>query len=105
VYIVKLVRAWITPLIALVIAFGIGAILMITQGSDPIRAYESLFTTAFSTQEGLAKTFGKATPLAISGLAVVIGLRAGLFNIGAQGQLISGALARRGLGMQSQGCQ
>ena len=58
-YIVKLVRAWITPLIALVIAFGIGAILMITQGADPIRAYESLFTTAFSTQEGLAKTVSK----------------------------------------------
>ena len=89
----KFVRAWITPLIALIIAFAIGAILMITQGSDPIRAYQSLFTTAFTTQEGLAKTFGKATPLAISGLAVVIGLRAGLFNIGAQGQLISGALA------------
>ncbi len=84
---------WIVPLIALLIAFGIGAILMLTQGLDPLKAYESLFTAAFSSQEGLAKTFGKATPLAISGLAVVIGLRAGLFNIGAQGQLISGALA------------
>ena len=91
--VVRFIRAWITPLIALFIAFAIGAILMITQGSDPVKAYQSLFTTAFSTQEGLAKTFGKATPLAISGLAVVIGLRAGLFNIGAQGQLISGALA------------
>ena len=84
---------WIVPLAALLIAFGIGAILMITQGADPLKAYQSLFTAAFSSQEGLAKTLGKATPLAISGLAVVIGLRAGLFNIGAQGQLISGALA------------
>ena len=63
------------------------------QHADPIKAYESLFGNAFFSREGLAETLGKATPLIISGLAVTVGLRAGLFNIGAQGQLIAGAMA------------
>lgn len=89
----KHLRAWILPLIALVIAFAIGAIMMKLQGANPLKAYESLFSSAFGSSTGISKTFGKATPLIISGLAVSICLRAGLFNIGVQGQLLSGALA------------
>ena len=63
------------------------------QGADPLLAFQSLFYNAFGTSEGLAESLGKATPLIFSGLAVTVGIRAGLFNIGAQGQLISGALA------------
>lgn len=82
-----------TPFMAVVIAFAIGALLMVLQGADPVLAYQSLFYNAFGTSEGIAESLGKATPLIFSGLAVTVGIRAGLFNIGAQGQLISGALA------------
>jgi len=100
---VKHLRSWLLPIIALAIAFAIGALMMMFQGADPIKAYESLFTAAFGSSEGLAKTLGKATPLIISGLAVTICLRAGLFNIGVQGQLLAGALASAWAGYAIQG--
>jgi len=81
------------PLLSLLIAFVVGSILIAMQGSNPLLAYQVLFTKAFGSVEGFATTLAKATPLILSGLAVAICLRAGLFNIGAQGQLISGALA------------
>ncbi len=89
----KALRVWITPLAALIIAFGIGAILISMVGNSPWLAYKSLFTHAFGSAAGIEKTFGKATPLIFSGLAVTICLRAGLFNIGVQGQLIAGSIA------------
>jgi len=81
------------PVLSVIVALAIGGILVYIQGSNPLLAYLVLFTTAFGSVDGIATTLAKATPLVLSGLAVAICLRAGLFNIGAQGQLISGALA------------
>lgn len=81
------------PVLSVIVALAIGGILVYIQGSNPLTAYRVLFTTAFGSLDGIAITLAKATPLVLSGLAVAICLRAGLFNIGAQGQLISGALA------------
>lgn len=81
------------PLLSVLVALVIGGILVYLQGSNPVTAYRVLFNTAFGSVEGFSITLAKATPLILSGLAVAICLRAGLFNIGAQGQLISGALA------------
>ena len=81
------------PLLSIVVALAFGGILIFIQGIDPLLAYRVLFITAFGSFDGIAITLAKATPLILSGLAVAICLRAGLFNIGAQGQLISGALA------------
>jgi simple sugar transport system permease protein len=85
--------SFLLPILSIVVALSCGAILVSVQGIHPLKAYEVLFTTAFGSWDGIAITLAKATPLILSGLAVVICLRAGLFNIGAQGQLISGALA------------
>jgi simple sugar transport system permease protein len=71
------------PLLSLLIAFLFGSILISIQGSNPLFAYQVLFTKAFGSVEGIATTLAKATPLILSGLAVAICLRAGLFNIGA----------------------
>ena len=81
------------PLLSVLIALFFGGIMIAVQGINPLYAYEVLFTKAFLSFDGIAVTLAKATPLILSGLAVAICLRAGLFNIGAQGQLISGALA------------
>lgn len=99
----KISRTWLTPVVAVLVAFLIGAVLIYIQGADPLRAYESLFSNAFGSWSGLAKTLGKATPLVLSGLAVTIGLRAGLFNIGVQGQLVMGAFAAAWAGYFIQG--
>ncbi len=95
--------SWLIPIIAVFIALFIGGILIRLQGLDPIVAYKSLFKTAFGSIEGIGATLGKSTPLVLSGLAVAVGLRAGLFNIGAQGQLLSGSLAAAWAGVTFDG--
>ncbi|MDP2336016.1 MAG: ABC transporter permease [Bacteroidota bacterium] len=89
----KYLRASLLPIIALALAFSLGALMMKLQGANPLQAYQALLSSAFGSSDGISKTLGKATPLIFSGLAVTICLRAGLFNIGVQGQLLAGALA------------
>lgn len=86
-------QSLIVPLVALVVAFSLGGILIGIQGVNPLTAYKSIFSEAWFDSDGLLRTFQKTTPLVLSGLAVTVALRIGLFNIGAQGQLISAALA------------
>jgi simple sugar transport system permease protein len=97
------VGSWLIPIVAVLVAMSLAAILIKLQGSNPITAYKSLFKTAFGSVEGLGITLGKSTPLVLSGLAVAVGLRAGLFNIGAQGQLLSGSLAAAWAGVTFDG--
>jgi general nucleoside transport system permease protein len=97
------VGSWLIPIIAVAVALVIGGLLIKAQGLNPILAYKSLFKTAFGSLEGIGVTLGKSTPLVLSGLAVAVGLRAGLFNIGAQGQLLSGALAAAWAGVTFDG--
>jgi simple sugar transport system permease protein len=97
------VGSWLIPVIAVFIALFIGGILIKLQGLDPVVAYRSLFKTAFGSVEGIGATLGKSTPLVLAGLAVAVGLRAGLFNIGAQGQLLSGSLAAAWAGVTFDG--
>jgi ABC-type uncharacterized transport system permease subunit len=86
-------QAVVVPVVALTLAFTIGGVLIALQGVNPLIAYESLFRAALFSGDGLLRTLQKATPLILTGMAVSIALRVGLFNIGAQGQLIFGALA------------
>lgn len=80
------------PVVSVLLAFAIGGILIWLQGVNPLTAYKVLFTNALGTPEGLLRVMQKSTPLILTGLAVTVGLRAGLFNIGAQGQLLVGAV-------------
>ncbi|MFV0464073.1 MAG: ABC transporter permease [Nostocoides sp.] len=83
----------VVPVISLVAAFLVGALLIRWQGVNPTYAYNSLFSYSFLTSDGLTATFAKMVPLILCGLAVVIPLRVGLFNIGAQGQFMAGAIS------------
>jgi len=78
--------------VALVIALVVGAVLIRLQGVAPLYAYETLIKEALFVPGGLTRTLQKTAPLVLTGLAVVIPLRVGLFNIGGQGQLIFGAM-------------
>ena len=77
---------------AVLAALLIGSVLIISGGSDPIKAYGALFEGAFFEYYGLGNTLVKMSPLILAGLAVTLPLRAGLFNIGAEGQIYMGAL-------------
>jgi ABC-type uncharacterized transport system permease subunit len=80
------------PFLALFTALLIGAIIIWASGADPIAAYSALFAGALGSPTAIANTIAKATPYMIAGLAVALGFRSGLFNIGAEGQMYAGAL-------------
>src|SRR5262245_43126297 len=83
----KLVRELIFPLIAIVAAFLVGGIIILLIGDDPIQTYVLLIGSALSWPDGIGYTLFYATPLIFTGLAVAVGFRCGLLNIGAEGQL------------------
>ena len=95
------------PLAAVALALLVAAIVVlassmfVTGGLDPTlpaRAYGALFRGAFGSINGVVNTIVSATPLVLGGLAVGIGFKAGLFNIGAQGQFLMGAVAAAATG-------
>jgi simple sugar transport system permease protein len=79
------------PILAVVLGLAAGAILMVTVGTNPGDGYRALLEGAFGGGAELGRTLDKATPLIFTGLAVAFAFKAGLFNIGAQGQLLLGA--------------
>ena len=81
------------PLAALVLAFGAAAAVIGFSGENPLHSFGAMFAGAFGNGPAVSETLIKTIPLAISGLAVALGLRAGLFNIGVEGQLLVGGLA------------
>ncbi len=62
-------------------------------GASPWHVGKLAFAGAFGSAYGLAQTLAKATPLALTGASVAFALRAGLFNVGAEGQVAAGVLA------------
>ncbi len=86
-------QSWVVIAVALVVALTIGGILIRLQGVNPMYAYETLVREALFVDGGFTRTLQKTAPLILTGLAVVIPLRVGLFNIGGQGQLNFGAMA------------
>jgi ABC-type uncharacterized transport system permease subunit len=87
------------PLIAILISFIIGAVIMVATGNNPFSAYAALVQGAFGSPTALGRTLLNATPLIFTGLAVAVAFRAGLFNIGGEGQFFIGAITAAGLGV------
>jgi simple sugar transport system permease protein len=81
------------PLVAITAAFVVGGIVVALIGDDPIETYRLLIGSALSWPDGIGYTLFYATPLIFTGLAVAVGFRCGLLNIGAEGQLTIAAFA------------
>jgi general nucleoside transport system permease protein len=97
----------VVPLLTAVLAFFIAGLVMLVTGNDPLATYRAIFegtglqwlfpwvtgedrtTAALNLQQTLIIT----TPLILTGLAVAFAFRAGLFNIGGQGQYVAGSIA------------
>ena len=79
--------------LAIVIALVIGAVLILLFGYNVGQAFGSLLQGSFGNAYSISQTILRTTPLLFAGLAVAVPFRAGLFNIGAEGQLYWGALA------------
>src|SRR5712692_6793870 len=103
VFMMKLLREILFPLIAVLAAFIVGGIVVLLIGDSPIQTYKLLIGSAFSWPDGIGYTLFYATPLIFTGLAVAIAFRCGLLNIGAEGQLYIGAFAAAWIGIKFSG--
>ena len=81
------------PLIAVAAAFLVGGVFVLLIGDNPIETYRLLIGSALWWPDGIGFTLFLATPLIFTGLAVAVAFRAGLLNIGAEGQLYVAAFA------------
>src|SRR5258706_6182368 len=96
-------RAFAVPIGSVVFAFLVGAIIVAVTGGNPLAAYQGLVCGGLgigcSTATGetpalqISTTIVFFTPLLMTGVAVALPFRAGLFNIGAEGQLLAGSVA------------
>jgi ABC-type uncharacterized transport system permease subunit len=105
-------EAWavaVLPLISIVLALVVGAVIIIASelflpnhAFDPflpITSYLALLDGSFGQESAIVNTLVSTTPLLLGGLAVAIGFKAGLFNIGAEGQFRMGALGAVAVGV------
>ena len=91
-------RPLLSPIAAVLIAVVGGAILVTFVGQNPISVYATLIEGGLIGWPNLSVALQLTTPLIFTGLAVAISFRAGLWNIGAEGQMLMGALAAGILG-------
>lgn len=87
------------PVISVLLALIVGAILMLGFGYNPIQGYVALWQGAFGDRYFIGETIRQVTPLILTGLAVAFAFRANLFNIGAEGQVFVGWLAAVWVGL------
>jgi simple sugar transport system permease protein len=86
----------VVPLFAVVVALVLGGVAMLATNVDLAtigRAYVALALGAFGSLGAVSETLTAAIPLVFAGLGLALGFRAGLFNIGAEGQVLMGGMA------------
>jgi ABC-type uncharacterized transport system ATPase subunit/ABC-type uncharacterized transport system permease subunit len=81
------------PVFAVVLSLLAGVVIILAMGSDPLAAYNELFFSSFRSPQGIGGLVAQLIPLLVLSSAVIISFRAGLFNIGGEGQLYVGAFA------------
>ena len=81
------------PVFAVLAALGVGALMLLALGANPIEAYGALVEGAFGSGNALAETAVKAVPLLLVGLGICISFRGNVINIGGEGQMIVGAIS------------
>ncbi len=80
-------------LAAVVVAVLVGAVILALTGNDPFDAYRALVDRTLLRPAGLQESLVRATPLLLTGTGVLIAVRAGVWNVGVDGQVLIGAMA------------
>lgn len=80
------------PLLSVACGFVVAGIVVAVTGADPVAALTALFQGAFTNHDAFAETLVSTIPYIFLGLALALGFKAGLFNIGAEGQFYVGGL-------------
>ncbi len=80
------------PVLALISALAIGAVLISAMGFDWVLAYKSLLAGSFGNYKAITESLVKATPLIFTGISFAMAQRCGMINLGAEGQVYMGGL-------------
>lgn len=83
---------------AVLITIGFTSALFLVAGANPVAGYWQYLVVPLTTQFGLLEVLVAATPILLTGAAVAFAFRAGFWNIGAEGQLLAGAMATAAVG-------
>jgi len=103
---VRRISPWSTPVLvasAVLITFVITAGPILAAGANPIEAYVAFVVLPLMSEFTLLEVLVSSTPILLTGAAVAIAFRAGYWNIGAEGQLLLGAIAAAGIGIMVDG--
>ncbi len=90
-----------SPLIALAITVVIGVVLFMLLGKDPVKGLQVFFVEPIKDARGWAELAIKAVPLVLIALGLAVCFRSNIWNIGAEGQFIAGAIAAGWVAMQA----
>ena len=90
-----------SPLLALLITVAIGVMLFIALGKDPLKGLEMFFWLPIKSGYALGELLVKATPLLIIALGLAVCFRSNVWNIGAEGQYIMGAICAGGVALMA----
>src|SRR5678816_3248236 len=88
-----------SPLVALASTVGIGTLLFVLLGKDPLRGLAVFFVEPVKSVYALTELAVKATPLLLIALGLAVCFRSNVWNIGAEGQFVVGAIAASGIAM------
>jgi ABC-type uncharacterized transport system permease subunit len=86
------------PIVSIILGFVVGMILIALAGKNPFGAYGAMFSGAFGSIGNISEAILKTAILTFTGLSVAFAYKVGLFNIGAEGQFIVGAITAAFLG-------
>ena len=75
-----------------VIAFLFCGVLLLLFNIDPLETYTAIFTKALGSESGIAQTLVSASPILLAAIGIELAGRAGIVNLGAEGQMIAGAV-------------
>ena len=85
------------PVFALIVAFGLSTVMLYLIGEDPIETFKIMYDYG-KTGKSIVSILNRSVPLYISAVAVAVGFKMGLFNIGVESQYLMGALLSAALG-------
>ena len=96
---ISLQRTLLTPLVSILMTLCVGATIFAVLGYDPLKSLYQFFIAPLSRPDQVADLFVKACPLIITATGLVFCYRANVWNIGAEGQIVMGAVCAGGVAL------
>ena len=88
-----------SPLLAIALTVSLGVLLFVALGKDPVRGLQMFFWEPIKTSYALGELMVKATPLLLIALGLAVCFRSNVWNIGAEGQFVLGAICAGGVAL------